>query len=134
MSYVQTNWLAGMQDVSASIDQEFGEVVTIIPCKMRPNFRPQPLEDHAVTLMAVFSWRSLMVLKINSGTTTRADPMAESRKPVFSFSREALPWALNSGDLIRRECSGDVFEITGVEPDGVSRIVARTTQMGRQSQ
>jgi hypothetical protein len=33
-----------------------------------------------------------------------------------------------------RLCSGELFEVTDVRPDGVARIVVKVTQLGRQSE
>jgi len=135
MSYVSESWHAGMQNVSAEIDESFGEPVKIIPCDKRPNFQPQPQPEHAVDAVAVFGWRSKMIFKPNSGTAMQTqEPFIETRVPVFGFSRNALPWALRQGDIIERLCSGEQFEVKTVEPDGVSRIVYPCLQLGRQSQ
>ena len=132
--YTNGNWHSEMQGVSAAIDDTFGEQVTVTPCCRRPNFQPAPQPEHAIALLAVFSWRAKMIFKLNSGTNAGQEGLAESREPIFSFSRAALPWAFALGDQITRDCDGAMFEIKTVAPDGVSRIVAACVQLGLQTQ
>jgi hypothetical protein len=135
MSFVSENWHAGMLGVSASIDESFGELVRIIPTSKRPNMQAKPQPEHAVEVLAVFSWRAKMVFKQNSGTAMQTqEGLIETRVPIFDFSRDALPWGLQQLDIIERVCSGEKFEIKNVQPDGVSRIVVDVVQLGRQSQ
>ena len=134
--FVNTDWHAGMQDVSLSINGAFGEPVIVTPAgDKRPNFTPRPDVSNAFETVAVFSWRSKLVFKQNSGTMFQSqEPIAETRVPTFSFDRNSLPWGLQHLDQITRACDGATFEITRVEPDGVSRIVAHCVECGRQSQ
>ena len=70
----------------------------------------------------------------NEPTLTAKAGLVETRKPIFSFSRDALPWAIERGDVIERTCSGEKFEVTNIAPDGVSRITVEVVQLGRSSQ
>jgi hypothetical protein len=42
-----------------------------------------------------------------------------------------LPWPLMQGYRIKRR-SGDLYEITDIKPDGVSRIEVNVNQIGRE--
>jgi hypothetical protein len=134
MSYVSNGWLGEMQNVSAEIDETFGEGVRIITTERRPNFEPKPSPENAVDVLAVFSWRSKLIFKPNSGTAMQTqEGLIETRVPIFSFSRDSLPWAPRQGDVIERLCSGEQFEVKNVEPDGISRITCPCVELGRQS-
>jgi len=133
MSYFIPNWRAGMQAVSAAIDQNFGERLTLIACLSRPNFPTEP--DRAtkpVTLQGVFSLRSELAFK-SGGSPGRGDApgLVESRKPVASFAHADLPWAIQRGDRVKRETTGESYEVTRVEPDGVSRVVLHLVELGK---
>ena len=131
------NWHSGMQAAASAINEAFGETLTIIPCDRQPNYEPQPHLDHAVTLTGVFSYRSVAVLDTGHGVVRRGhSPQAivESRKPYARFAHRDLPWGLQQGDRIERCCSGEVFEVTSVQPDGVSSITVDLVQLGLPSQ
>ncbi len=53
--------------------------------------------------------------------------------PVFQFRYGVLPWPLRQHYRIRLHRTDEVFEVTDVKPDGVSKIVADVVQLGRQS-
>ncbi len=135
MSYVSNGWLADMQGVAAENAATFGEPLLLIPADRRPNFQATPDPSRAFTVQGVFSWRSKMLFKQNSGNALQTqEPFIESREPIASFPRDALPWSIRLGDQVQRLCSGDLFEVKGVEPDGVSMTTLRLLQLGRQSQ
>ncbi len=137
MSFINsTNWRAGMQTVSATIDQTFGETILLIPCERRPNAQARPQREHAVELLGVFGWRSEMALRTGNIAQNRGEGggLVETRKPVVSFSHAALPWALAHGDRVERCCDGELFEVTKIEPDGVSRVCCHLVQLGRSEQ
>ncbi len=134
MSYVSNGWLPDMQNVAAEIASTFGEALLLIPCDRRPNFQAKPDPSRGVQIQGVFTWRSKMVFKLNAGDSSRQSGLADSREPVASFPRDALPWSINLGDQVERLCSGELFEVKSVEPDGVSMTTLRLLQLGRQSQ
>ena len=134
MSYVSNGWLSDMQGVAAENAATFGEPLLLIPCDRRPNFQAKPDPSRGVIVQGVFSWRSKMVFKLNAGTSPGQDGLAESREPIASFPRDALPWSIRLGDQLERLCDGTLFEVKGVEPDGVSMTKLALLQLGRQSQ
>jgi hypothetical protein len=58
MSFVNSNWRAGMERVSQSINGAFGETLELIPCHVRPNYPSEPYLDKTVTRCGVISQRS----------------------------------------------------------------------------
>ncbi len=132
MTYTSNGWRSAMQGVSREIDQTFGEAVRLIPTAKAPNMQAQPQPEHAFELLGVFSWRSAMALRTDGNPVTGGKAgLVETRDPYVSFSRDALPWAPQHLDQVQRRCDGALFEIKGVEPDGVSRIVCRLVELGR---
>ena len=124
-------WLREMQDVSATIDETFGEMVTLTPCaENRPNFPPVMFKGQDVTLLAVFSWRTIE--KFPSGKA--GGLIVEEREPMFAFSQDALPWAIQHHDRITRFCDGTMFDVVKTKPDGISRIVVHVNQLGKSHQ
>lgn len=131
--WTSNGYHADMQGVSGEIDANFGEPVRLTPVTKKPNFDPRPDESNAVDLVAVFSWRSSVAFRNEPGLIAKAG-LIETRSPIFTFSRDALPWAIQQGDIITRCCSGEQFQVKSVEPDGVSRITCPSVQLGRASQ
>ncbi len=134
MTYVSNGWRSDMQGVSATIDETFGEAVRLIPTEKRPNMQARPQPENAVELLGVFSWRSAMAFRAEGGLAGAKSGLIETREPYVTFSRDALPWAPQQLDQVQRGCDGALFEIKGVEPDGVSRITCRLVELGRSSQ
>jgi hypothetical protein len=128
------NWRAEMQDVAAAIDDEFGEAFMILP--MLPNANKVATPDpgiEAFQAIGVFSWRAAMARQ--GGTNQLFEPALISRKPIASFSAKCLPCSLRRQWRIQRlEFGDELFEITGVFPDGVSRVDCHLTQLGRSTQ
>ncbi|MDR3572133.1 MAG: hypothetical protein P4L81_08205, partial [Candidatus Pacebacteria bacterium] len=127
-------WLPDMQNVAEEIASTFGEPLKLIPCDRRPNCQARADPSNAVEVQGVFSWRAKMVFKLNNGTSSGQDGLAESREPIASFPRAALPWAVRLGDQVERLCGGNLFEVKSAEPDGVSMIVLKLLQLGRSNQ
>jgi hypothetical protein len=130
----ETNWRAGMMDVSAAIDEVMGERVTVIPAKP-PAVNFQAIADHsrAVTVTAVFlSPATLIRLGTDRTREHGLSVPISTRKPSFSFGYGVLPFDILQGYQIKRLCNGEIFEITDVQDDGVSRIVCPVNQMGRE--
>jgi hypothetical protein len=64
-------------------------------------------------------------------------PLISTSKPVFQFSYavlHGLPFILTQYHRITRLCSGELFEVTDIKPDGVSRAIILVKQLGRQSE
>lgn len=124
-------------EVSAAIDECFAECVRVIPVEPGPaNFPGTPQPDTAVSATAVFL-SPAMSIRMNTDRGReygRSVPIISTSKPTFSFSYGALPWTLYQGYQIMLPRTGEIFEVTDVQPDGVSRIVAQVTQVGRQSE
>ena len=131
MSYFIPNWRAGMQAVSAAIDQNFGERLTLIACLARPNFPTEPdASIKPVILSGVFSYRAKLALDTGQGRG-RHGGLVQSQDPIATFSHAALPWLPQRGDRIRRENDGTVFEVTATKSDGVSRVTCDLVELGR---
>lgn len=132
----ETNWRGGMQDVSAAIDEVMGECVTVIPAKP-PAVNFQAIADRAcaVTVTAVFTQRPKTIIGGGSHGGSRGNiqvsPLISTSEPIFSFAYGVLPWPLMQGYQIER-CNGDLYEITDIKPDGVSRIEVSVNQIGRE--
>lgn len=127
-------WRAGMQDVSAAIDDTMGEVVTVTPAQeSKPNFPTVADPSRAVTAIAVFTNKAESVIMGSEGRIGghSVSPLVTTSKPIFSFAYGALPFPMRQGYRITRLCSGETFEAKDVKPDGVSRIVVRVVQLGR---
>jgi hypothetical protein len=129
------NWRAGMQDVSAAIDDAMGELVTVTPVtSLGPNFASVAAESKAVTVTAVFTSKAKTVMMGNEhrfGGHTLS-PLVSTSEPIFSFDYCVLPFPIKQSYRITRLCSGETFEVKDVQPDGVSRIVVKVVQLGRQ--
>lgn len=129
------NWRAGMQDVSAAIDDTMGELVTVTPVSSsKPNFPAMPDPSRAVTATAVFTNRAKdVIMGDNAGRMSSGhsiSPIVSTSEPVFSFAYGTLPLALTQGCRITRLCNGEVYEVKDVKPDGVARIVVPVSQLG----
>ena len=123
------------ENVASTIDDAFGECVIVTPTVFRPNHQPMPDASQAFQTIATFTWRSKIVFKQNSGAMLQQqEALIETRAPVFSFSRHNLPMSLQHLWQVTRLSDGNVFEISSVEPDGVSRILVQTKQLGRPTQ
>jgi hypothetical protein len=131
----QDNWRAGMQDVSAAIDDTMGELVTMTPASpSKPNFPAVPDPSRAVTVTAAFTNRAKDVImgdsvgRMSSGHSI--SPIVSTSEPIFSFASEALPFAPTQGCRITRLCNGEVYEVKDMKPDGVARIVVPVVLLG----
>ena len=130
------DWRAGMQDVSAAIDDTMGELVTVTPTTVeRANYPSVPLPSRSVQVTAVFTSRAKTVIMGNEGRFSghSLSPLVTTSEPVFSFGYGVVPFPIRQSYRIERLCSGETFEVTDVKPDGVSRIVVKVVQLGRQS-
>jgi hypothetical protein len=127
MSFVNSNWRAGMQRVSQSINESFGEPLELIPCHARPNYPAEPYPDKAVTLCGVISQREHIGLQMAGGRLTAR---VETEPLCASFARLDLPWAINHGDRIRRLCDNQLYEVSSVRDDGVSRVETELKCLG----
>lgn len=141
MLFPQSNdWRAGMQDVSAAIDESMGEVVTVTPIDAnasRPNFPAAMLPGQSVQAVAVFTSVAKTVLGSSNGKRVAGfelAPLVSTSDPAFSFAYNAVPFSLSQGVRIVLCRTGELFEVKDVKPDGVSRIVCTVVQLGRQSE
>ncbi|MGJ0512279.1 hypothetical protein [Methylocystis sp.] len=128
MSFVNSNWRAGMARVSQSIDDTFGEQLTLIPCHARPNYAAEPYADKAVTLCGVIAQKSHLGFEMAG---SRLNARVEIASLCASFSRLDLPFAIHHGDRIVRRCDGQMYEVSSVNDDGVSRVECEIKCMGK---
>ena len=132
------NWRAGMQSVSAAIDEAMGELVTISPfVPPKVNF-PTVVDRHkpVLTVTAVFKNKAKTIIMGNDGKIGghTVSPLVETSEPIFEFSYNVLrsmPYPLLQGYRIERCCDGAVYEVTNIKPDGVSRTCVHVAQLGR---
>ena len=125
-----------MQDFSDAVDDTMGELVTVTPAVVpRPNFPSVPNPTKAVTVVANFTSRS-KTIPMGEGKIggLSVSPLVQTFEPVFEFGYNVLPWPIQQSFRITRECSGEVFEVTNVKPDGVARICVHVVQLGRASE
>lgn len=136
MSDWQEPWGAAIGRVSADIDDEFGEPIVITPCTARPNFQAEPDPSRPpYAVKGVFRNRSA------TGLGQHAGVKVDSRRPQVSFDINCLRYPLEQGTRVQRgrktigfvfSLGCDMFEVTSVEPDGVSRVVCHLNQLGRE--
>jgi len=128
------NWRAGMQDVSAAIDDAMGELVTVTPTRSGGvNFPSIPEPDKSVTVTAVFTRKpesAFGASRTHGGQTV--SPLISTSKPVFQFGYSVLPFAIRQYYRITLLRTGELFEVTDVKDDGVSRLTVDVNQLGRQ--
>lgn len=130
------NWRAGMQEVSAAIDETQGELVTVTPARPQAaNFPSVADPSRSVTVVATFKNKAKTIIMGSEGKLGghSVSPLVETSEPVFEFSYEvmrAMPYPLQQSYRITRLCNGALYEITNVKPDGVSRTCVKVVQLG----
>ncbi|WP_439368502.1 hypothetical protein [Bradyrhizobium sp. DASA03120] len=134
MLFPQT-WRAGMQRVSAAIDDNMGEPVLVMPVTPgRPNFPGAPQPDRAVTVTAVFMAKPETVVMGDNKVHARGhslSPLITTSVPIFTFDRKTLPWPLLQGCRITLIRTGEAFEVTDIKSDSVARIEVKVVRLGR---
>ena len=138
-----TSWREAMQQVSADIDGEFGEVLTFIPCRKPTDAMGKPLPGGVnlqsvpigpqYVLTGVFRYRSEIGFQTHGKGGLSAG--VESRKPIAEFAIATLltlPAAPQIGDQIVRGAGGNRFQVRDVLSDGVSRVSLHLNIMGPQ--
>ena len=98
-----------------------------------------PDPARAVTVTAVFTSKAELVAMGESGRVggLSVNPLISTSKPVFQFSYavlHGLPFILRQYHRMTRVCSGETFEVTDIQTDGVSRATVKVKQLGRQSE
>jgi phage terminase large subunit GpA-like protein len=107
----------------------------VVPC---PDCGSIPEPDKAMTTTAVFTakaetvWLGETAGKIRS--RHKLSPIISTRKPVFGFDHNALPWPIRQGYRIKLRRTGEVFEVTDVQCDSVARLIVSVVQLGRQKE
>ncbi|MEH2476190.1 hypothetical protein V1281_002640 [Nitrobacteraceae bacterium AZCC 2161] len=140
MSAFADTYRGYMADCADAIDDLMGERVILTPTIRRPNYQPEPETSKAVEVIAVFTWVSEMSLggsgkgkTYGSGGTDFVLPV-QSRKPLFSFKANYLPFPIQRGFRIQRCVDASLWDVTDVKPDGVSRIAVDVVQLGLAAQ
>lgn len=129
MSFVNSNWRAGMARVSQSINDAFGEALEITPYHGgRPNYAAEPYADKAITITGVIAQKSHLGFEM-AGSNLHA--RVETATLCASFSRLDLPWAIHHGDRIKRLCDGQLYEVASGSDDGVSRVECELKCLGK---
>ena len=109
------------------IQNEFAEQFAFYPMVRKPNWPqvPDPTRT-ARRVRATFFWEhkdQRMGLK---------EAAIVSRVPKLSLHREEMGAGPRIGDIFVRMASGDNFEVTRVERDGLTGICAELVQLGVQ--
>ena len=131
-------WRDAMQEVAAVIDETMGEPVTVTPvdfANTKVNFPKVMLPGQAVTVTAVFTSpaRTLDMTPKGKGQSFQTGQHITTDKPSFGFRNGMLPFEAHQGMQIAVCRTGEIFEVTNVLPDAVSRIVCEVVQLGRRS-
>ncbi|MEY9184555.1 hypothetical protein ABIA41_005990 [Bradyrhizobium sp. USDA 313] len=128
-------WRGGMQRVSAAIDDNMGEPVSVMPVTPgRPNFPGEPQPDRAVRVIAVFMAKPETVVMGDNKVHARGhslSPLITTSVPIFTFDHKALPWPLLQGYRITLIRTGEAFEVTDIKSDSVARIEVKVVRLGR---
>lgn len=120
-------WRGKMQDVAASIDEHLGgERLLITPVKQhKPNY--QATYDHA----AAFCVIGLFDLPSQDVKLNMEETKVSSRNPEAVISYEQLAGrTIGHEYLIKRVDTGDIYQVTQAQPDGVSSVVVELVQIG----
>ncbi|MGY3514175.1 hypothetical protein [Bradyrhizobium lupini] len=133
-----SDWRAGMQDVSAAIDDTMGEPVVVIPVRSGGvNFPTIPEPERSISTLAAFMAKPETVVmgenKIRTGGHSLS-PLISTNVPMFSFDHKSLPWPLKQGYRIKLCRTGEIFEATDVKSDSVARIEVKVVQLGRSAE
>ena len=131
-------WRDAMQEVAAVIDETMGEPVTVTPvdfANTKVNFPKVMLPGQAVTVTAVFTSpaRTLDMTPKGKGQSFQTGQHITTDKPSFGFRNGMLPFEAHQGMQIAVCRTGEIFEVTNVLPDAVSRIVCEVVRLGRRS-
>ena len=131
-----------MQECAAAQDELMGEIVTVTPMVVRPNFPAERAGSGAsVNVVAIFTWVSETAFMSNDAKRNShardietTAPLMTTRKPRFSIKANLLPWPILRGYRITRCTDSTQWDVTAVKPDGASRIECDVVQLGRHSQ
>jgi hypothetical protein len=137
MSAFADTYRGYMAECADAINDMMGERVIVTPTTSKPNFPPIAQIDKAVEVVAAFTWVSETIFGGSGGGGRQRgsggiDVMlpVQSRKPLFSFKADTLPFPLHAGFRIQRCADASLWEITTVKPDGVSRVAVEVVQLG----
>jgi hypothetical protein len=140
MSAFADRYRGYMAECADAIDELMGERVILTPMIRKPNYQPQPERDKEIEVVAAFTWVSKTSFsgagngKIHGSGGTAFMLPVESRKPLFSFKANYLPFPLFRGYWIQRCVDASLWEVTVVKPDGVSRMAVEVVQLGLATQ
>ena len=142
MTAVADTFRGYMAECADAIDDIMGERVIIIPTIRKPNFQPVAENGKAFEVVAAFTYVSELAFSASGGGkgrfqgTVTTDPMlpVQTRKPLFSFNANTLPFPIQRGFQIQRCFDASLWEATTVKPDGVSRIAVEVVQLGLATQ
>ncbi|MET4603265.1 hypothetical protein ABIB90_002743 [Bradyrhizobium sp. JR4.1] len=128
-------WRAGMQDVSAAIDDTMGEAVIVTPARSGGvNFPTIPEPERSISVTAVFTAKPETVVMGDNKVHARGhsmSPLISTSVPVFSFDHKSLPWPLKQGYRIKLCRTGAIYEVTDIKDDSVARIEVKVVRLGR---
>ncbi len=134
MTLRTTNWHQGMAQFAQEADAAFGERLTIIPMVKVPNRDQKPDPSRAVlpNIIGQFEWEHLMVFKGGGAGQMHPDkPLpVSSRNPMATFNKACLPWSLKQADIIKRECTGELFEVVHSLPYSVAQVRYKLRELG----
>ena len=108
------------------IQDEFAEPFIFQPMVTRPNWPPTPDATRSRRVIrATFFWDA------HDARLGMKETKVISRKPMLSISRCDLP-SCKRGDTFTRCATGDGFEVTSAEKDGLTGLSIELVQLGVQ--
>ncbi|MCT8970587.1 head-tail joining protein [Microbaculum marinisediminis] len=115
--------LAGI--VEPIVDTTFGdeERFDFRPAKMSDSVNGRPSADPgrplATDVAAIFDSAPL---DVDESGGKRDRPGFATTTPQVSVLVSAVPWEIRRGDEVKRKATGEVFRVTEIEPDGLTRV------------
>lgn len=125
------SWHDAMNLHADKANDAFGEPLTVLPMKTLPNKTPVRDPDRAS-----FKVTGQYLAEAHNGLTHTDDGskrpygIVASREPWAILAKADLPYSLQQGDIIRRDRTGETFEVKQAVPYSVGQIRYRLFQMG----
>ena len=137
----QSQFREAMSDAADAINATMGEYVTVTPYSAKPNF-PSASDTTLPAFDIVMVFRNRASVAFDSKGSKRSSnkhdielaQMIRTSVPTFSVKTCELPFPLRQHYRIQRCATGDLYEITDLKADGVSRIECDVVQLGRNVQ
>lgn len=123
--------------LDAAVDQEYGDLWRFMPMRARPNAPPSPDPDRAglSNIIATFTEYAAHVEPRGEGmyAANRVSAGISTATPCLNLSARVLgPLKLRRGDQAQRQCTGDVYEISDIQPNDDQRLVVMMKHLRRE--